>query len=125
MRRIILAVALFSIFSSVLSPITASALPVGGGWGIERQKVVTKIIERSGNKDNLEIVRRTFLSAVLNAIIIPERINLFRNSDTYFRTKKEYYPYLRQIGLKNKCWKVDPKQDGSYEWVSCEIRSNS
>lgn len=121
MRRVVLAVPLFSIFSSVLSPITASALPVGSDWGIERETIVEEIIEESNGKVKPGSMQET----ILNQLVVPLRINLFKNSTTYFQIDKQYRPMLLAMGLRNICTDINSKEyrNSPIKWMQCTIKS--
>ncbi|MCZ2159253.1 hypothetical protein NPX99_08395 [Bartonella sp. 220] len=115
MKRIILAAALFSIFSSVLSPITASALPVGNGWGTSTDAIVEKLVKQGNNIGERE-------KKLLSEIIIPERIDLFRNREDRFLVGAFSYPFLRILGLGSGCNLFNPhEKDPSFILLSCSI----
>ncbi|MBB5074166.1 hypothetical protein HNQ69_001303 [Bartonella callosciuri] len=112
MKRVVLAVALFSVFS-VLSPVTASALPVGTGWGSKRDAIVEKIITQNG--------LGTREKQILNKIVVPERNNLFSYKADRFQIQEKYRSILLALGLHNACRNLDPREYSGQQWMSCSI----
>ncbi|WP_051018536.1 hypothetical protein [Bartonella queenslandensis] len=119
MKRVVLAAALFAVFSSVLSPVTVSALPAGGGWGTKRDAIVAKIMERNGLSRNGE--RGKEIAKILGMIVVPERRNLFSYSENSFQIAKKDRSFLLSLGIRSACRDLDPKKYSGYRWMSCSI----
>ncbi|WP_409361070.1 hypothetical protein ACRPOS_007130 [Bartonella heixiaziensis] len=114
MKRVVLAAALFSIVSSVLFPITASALPAGNAWGGDRKdKIVEQLVKRGGL---VEDQRR-----ILSEIVIPESIDLFSYRKDRFKVYFMDYPLLHLLGLGSGCKGLNPKEYSGHLWLSCSI----
>lgn len=113
MKRIVLTAALFSIFSSVLSPVTANALPVGNGWGTKSDAIVGQLVTKNGFGDREK--------KILQEIIVPERKNLFTYDNNKFKIQKKYHAILRAMGMRNGCRDLDPKEYSGQKWMSCSI----
>ncbi|WP_142416118.1 hypothetical protein [Bartonella massiliensis] len=116
MKGIILIAALFSVFFSVLSPVTVNALPVGNAWGIKRDEVVDKIVKQNDFGDRER--------EILDVIIVPERYNLFSYNPNRFKIEKRDHMILRAMGLRNGCVDLDPREYSGQKWMSCSVNSN-
>ncbi|WP_317993768.1 hypothetical protein [Bartonella gliris] len=115
MKRVVLAAALLSVFSSVLSPVTANALPVGNGWGSKRDAIVNRILKENGWGERSR--------AILNKIISPERKNLFSYDPDRFKIEKKHFSILWAMGLRYDCRDLDPKEYSGMQWMSCSLTS--
>ncbi|CDO47450.1 hypothetical protein [Bartonella henselae] len=113
MKRIVLTAALFSIFSSVLSPVTANALPVGNSWGTKSNAIVEQLVTKNNFGDREK--------KILQKIIVPERKNLFTYDNNKFQVQKKYHTILMALGLRNGCRDLDPKEYSGQKWMSCSI----
>ncbi|MCZ2157730.1 hypothetical protein NPX99_00295 [Bartonella sp. 220] len=115
MKHIILAAAFFSIFSSVLSPIMASAAPMGKGCG---RPIVDKLVERGKLKSNIQEYEKTLLSNV----IVPEMKSFFRKTYDKFQVTVFTYPILRSLGFKSNCAPVNAHlRNIDYLYFSCSV----
>ncbi|EJF87801.1 hypothetical protein ME1_00971 [Bartonella vinsonii subsp. arupensis OK-94-513] len=111
MKRIILAAALFSIFSTVLSSITASAQSVGSGCGMSIAEKLAKQKNLGENEKNL-----------LSKIIIPEAKGLFKIREDRFTVDAFSYPILNIFGLGSGCKPVNAHlKKIEYLFFSCSV----
>ncbi|KEG16379.1 hypothetical protein ACMY46_02650 [Bartonella bacilliformis] len=111
MKRIVLVAALCSALSSVVAPVTANALPVGGGWGVERDKVVDALLDKGklGGREK----------AILEKMVVPERVNLFKYKNGAFQIQERYRGVIRALGLRVDCELLDPEKYSGQKWMSC------
>lgn len=119
MKRIVLAAALFAVFSSVLSPVTVSALPAGNGWGTKKDAIIAKIMKQKGFNRNGRRGRE--IEAILENIIVPERIDLFSYRQDSFKIQKRDRSLLLSLGIRSVCKDLDPKEYSGQRWMSCSI----
>ncbi|KEG22412.1 hypothetical protein [Bartonella bacilliformis] len=113
MKRIVLVAALCSALSSVVAPVTANALPAGGGWGTVRDKVVGALaIKGSLGKEG---------RAILEAIVVPERGDLFKYKDKAFQIQERYRSIISALGLRVSCELLSPNQYSGQRWMSCKF----
>ncbi|ABM44902.1 hypothetical protein [Bartonella bacilliformis] len=114
MKRIVLVAALCSALSSVIVPVTANALPVGGGWGTVRDKVVGALV----TEGNLGEGGR----AILEKIVVPSRKNLFEYKDKAFEIQERYRSIISALGLRVSCGLLNPDRYSGQRWMSCEFK---
>ncbi|KEG21088.1 hypothetical protein [Bartonella bacilliformis] len=112
MKPIVVAAVLFSIFSAVLSPVIANALPVGNGWGIKRDQVVKELLHKGGFGEREE--------QILKKIVVPRKEDLFNNQEKKFEVQSRYQRILFALGLRIFCTPLNPKEYSGQKWVSCE-----
>ncbi|WP_144445005.1 hypothetical protein [Bartonella bacilliformis] len=111
MKRIVLVAALCSALSSVLAPVTANALPVGSGWGTQRDKIVKELLNKGGFQEREK--------AILEKMVVPHRKNLFRNEEGAFEIQERYRSIIYALGLSVSCDLLDPKRYSGQRWMVC------
>ncbi|MET3589506.1 hypothetical protein ABID23_000588 [Bartonella silvatica] len=114
MKHIVLAVALFSLFSSILSPITANALPVGNGWGLRKDALVKKLVQ----PQNVGSAGRDILGMFI----------ALQTSNSFTIMKNDYPAFMYILNLfrvtnpRFTYSDIDPKTRMGTEWKLCSIR---
>ncbi|EYS91832.1 hypothetical protein X471_00720 [Bartonella bacilliformis str. Heidi Mejia] len=111
MKRIVLVAALCSALSSVLAPVTANALPVGGSWGIQRDKIVKELLSKGSFQETEK--------AILEKVVVPHRKHLFRNEEGAFEIQERYRSIISALGLRVSCNLLDPKGYSGQRWMVC------
>ncbi|AQX28470.1 MULTISPECIES: hypothetical protein [unclassified Bartonella] len=114
MKRIILVTTLFSIFSSLFIPMV-NALPVGNGWGKNRNEIVDKLAAQK----NLGETEKQ----ILQKIIVPGRDNHLKFNSNKFEIKERYRSILLGFGLRNACEKLDKSKYSGQNWLECSINN--
>ncbi|EYS95750.1 hypothetical protein [Bartonella bacilliformis] len=111
MKRIVLVAALCSALSSVVAPVTANALPVGGGWGAQRDKIVGELLNKGGFQEREK--------AILEKMVVPHREHLFKNKEKAFEIQERYRRIIYALGLSVSCRPLDPKGYSGQKWMVC------
>ncbi|WP_034987343.1 hypothetical protein [Bartonella florencae] len=73
---------------------------------------MNKIIEQNRHKNFGEQQKD-----ILRDIIVPYRINLFKNSNTYFKIERGDRSLFRSMELRNLCGYINSSNPVDHEWV--------